>query len=133
MESNVAAPPKKKHTLAKILLILVLLFVVLVGALFVVGLMAGDDSDYEPYNDTTVKKSKTSTLVTELAAGGDSLTPGYAGGEYGVWGVTQQADGLRVYPPDQTEALFVPSSDYTACANPETSIISVKALTPGEG
>ena len=95
MESNVAAPPKKKHTLAKILLILVLLFVVLVGALFVVGLMAGDDSDYEPYNDTTVKKSKTSTLVTELAAGGDSLTPGYAGGEYGVWGVTQQADGLR--------------------------------------
>jgi len=45
----------------------------------------------------------------------------------------EQADGLRVYPPDQTEALFVPSSDYTACANPETSIISVKALTPGEG
>lgn len=45
----------------------------------------------------------------------------------------EQADGLRVYPPDQTEALFVPSSDYTACANPETSIISLKALTPGEG
>ncbi len=45
----------------------------------------------------------------------------------------QQADGLRVYPPDQTEALFVPTTDYTACTDPDTSIISVQALAPGEG
>ncbi|MDN6795501.1 MAG: DUF4232 domain-containing protein [Propionibacterium sp.] len=43
-----------------------------------------------------------------------------------------QADGLRVYPPDQTEAIFVRTSDYTACADPDTSIISVQAFAPGE-
>lgn len=44
----------------------------------------------------------------------------------------QPADGLRVYPPDQTDALFVPSGSFTACTDPSVQILFVRALEPGE-
>jgi hypothetical protein len=37
--------------------------------------------------------------------------------------------GLRIYPPDQTAALFVPHDDQ-ACANPADVTLHVGALQP---
>lgn len=45
----------------------------------------------------------------------------------------QQADSLVVYPPDQTQAITVATSDYQGCANSETKIITVRALEAGTG
>ena len=45
----------------------------------------------------------------------------------------QQADSLVVYPPDQTQAITVATSDYKGCANADTKIITVRALEPGDG
>lgn len=42
----------------------------------------------------------------------------------------QPADGLRIYPPDQDEALFVATDGYTACANDQIVLISVRPLEP---
>lgn len=42
------------------------------------------------------------------------------------------ADGLRVYPPNQTAALFVATKDYTACSNTALAIISVGPMEPGD-
>lgn len=39
------------------------------------------------------------------------------------------ADGLRVYPPGATDALFVPQPT-TACSNPDIVLLSVKAFQP---
>ena len=44
----------------------------------------------------------------------------------------QDADGLRVYPPDQTEALFVRADGYTACRSDDIELIQVRALEPGQ-
>lgn len=44
----------------------------------------------------------------------------------------QQADALLVFPPDQTEALKVPTSDYKGCANVNTSLMRVRPLQPGK-
>lgn len=41
------------------------------------------------------------------------------------------ADGLRVYPPGETNALFVPTDAFTACRNPDVSLITVQAVLPG--
>lgn len=41
------------------------------------------------------------------------------------------ANGFRVYPPDQTAALFVATSDYTACANASVKLLQVRALQSG--
>ncbi len=40
------------------------------------------------------------------------------------------ADGLRVYPPGETHALFVPSG-LTACRSSSVKLITVQALLPG--
>lgn len=40
------------------------------------------------------------------------------------------ADGLRIYPPDQTAALFVQSSSFTACTNDALALISVGPMEP---
>lgn len=41
------------------------------------------------------------------------------------------ADGLRVYPPGETHALFVASTDLTACRSSSVHLITVQALLPG--
>ena len=35
------------------------------------------------------------------------------------------ADGLRVYPPDETHSLFIASTAYTACQNASIVLIQV--------
>lgn len=40
------------------------------------------------------------------------------------------ADGFRVYPPGETHALFV-EGEYTACADPSVSLLTVNAVQPG--
>ncbi len=41
------------------------------------------------------------------------------------------ADGLRVYAPGETHALFVPTTDLTACGSADVELITVQALLPG--
>ena len=41
------------------------------------------------------------------------------------------ADGLRVYPPGSTDALFVPTSGLTACQDDQVQLIFVQGLLPG--
>ncbi|WP_378098037.1 DUF4232 domain-containing protein [Cellulomonas sp. T2.31MG-18] len=41
------------------------------------------------------------------------------------------ADGLRVYPPGQKDALFVSASGLTACRSDVQHLISVQAVQPG--
>ena len=41
------------------------------------------------------------------------------------------ADGLRVYPPDQTSSLFVAATSFTACQKTAVVIISVRPLQAG--
>ena len=41
------------------------------------------------------------------------------------------ADGLRVYPPNQTSSLFVASTAYTACQNTAVVILQVRPLQAG--
>ena len=41
------------------------------------------------------------------------------------------ADGLRVYAPGETNALFVPTTGLTACRNADLTLIFVQALLPG--
>lgn len=41
------------------------------------------------------------------------------------------ADGLRVYPPGSTAALFVATTGLTACRNAGVQLITVQALLPG--
>ena len=41
------------------------------------------------------------------------------------------ADGLRVYPPDETHSLFVASTSYTACQNASVVLILVRPLQAG--
>ncbi len=41
------------------------------------------------------------------------------------------ADGLRVYPPDETHALFVASTAYTACQNASVALLIVRPLQAG--
>lgn len=43
------------------------------------------------------------------------------------------ADGLRIYPPDQDQALFIATTDYRACSLAGTSLITVRALQAGDG
>jgi len=40
------------------------------------------------------------------------------------------SDGFRVYPPGETHALFV-EGEYTACADPTVSLLTVNAVQPG--
>ncbi len=42
-----------------------------------------------------------------------------------------QADGLRVYPPGETNALFVAATGLTACRTDAEHLITVQALLPG--
>lgn len=44
----------------------------------------------------------------------------------------QAADTMRVFPPDQKNALNIPTSEYQGCQNTNTAIIAVQALQPGE-
>lgn len=44
--------------------------------------------------------------------------------------VPQDADGLRVYPPGETHALFV-EGDFTACTDPAVPLLTVHAVQPG--
>jgi hypothetical protein len=41
------------------------------------------------------------------------------------------ADGLRVYPPDETHSLFIASTTYTACQNASVVLILVRPLQAG--
>jgi len=41
------------------------------------------------------------------------------------------ADGLRVYPPDDTSALFVAATGFTACQNASVIVIHVRPLQAG--
>jgi len=41
------------------------------------------------------------------------------------------ADGLRVYPPDSTHALFVATSGMTACRSTGVNLITIQAVLPG--
>ena len=41
------------------------------------------------------------------------------------------ADGLRVYPPDETHSLFIASTTYTACQNASIVLIQVRPLQAG--
>src|SRR5665647_361655 len=41
------------------------------------------------------------------------------------------ADGLRVYPPDETHSLFIASTAYTACQNASIVLIQVRPLQAG--
>lgn len=41
------------------------------------------------------------------------------------------ADGLRVYPPGSTQALFVATSGLTACRSTQVQLIFVQGLLPG--
>jgi hypothetical protein len=43
------------------------------------------------------------------------------------------ADGLRIYPPDETQALFVASTGWTACRSAAVHLITVRAFLPGAG
>jgi len=42
------------------------------------------------------------------------------------------ADGLRVYPPDETHSLFIASTTYTACQNASVVLILVRPLQAGD-
>ena len=44
-----------------------------------------------------------------------------------------KADALRVFPPDQKQALAIAADDLTGCANASTPIVSVGPLQPGTG
>jgi hypothetical protein len=41
------------------------------------------------------------------------------------------ADGIRVYPPDETHSLFVASTSYTACQKTSVVVIQVRPLQAG--
>jgi hypothetical protein len=41
------------------------------------------------------------------------------------------ADGLRVFPPGETESLFAPTTDLTACQDSSVHLITVRGLVPG--
>ena len=41
------------------------------------------------------------------------------------------ADGLRIYPPDETHSLFIASTAYTACQNASIVLIQVRPLQAG--
>lgn len=41
------------------------------------------------------------------------------------------ADGLRVYPPDETHPLFIASTAFTACQNASVVLILVRPLQAG--
>lgn len=41
------------------------------------------------------------------------------------------ADGLRIYPPDETHSLFIASTTYTACQNASIVLIQVRPLQAG--
>ncbi len=41
------------------------------------------------------------------------------------------ADGLRVYPPGETHALFLPTTQFTACRMAGAPLLNVTALQPG--
>lgn len=43
----------------------------------------------------------------------------------------KQADGLRVYPPDQTQALFVATTAYTACQSTTVALLQVRPPQAG--
>ena len=60
------------------------------------------------------------TLTEKLAAGGKSLAPEYAGGEYGTWGVEEAADGLRDYYTDTENAKSVTWMFYCVGSNLES-------------
>jgi Domain of unknown function (DUF4232) len=42
------------------------------------------------------------------------------------------AHGLRIYPPDQTEAGYV-TQDFSACALPAAGLLTIMPLRPGQG
>jgi hypothetical protein len=41
------------------------------------------------------------------------------------------ADGLRVYPPDETHSVFVATTSYTACQNASIALLIVRPLQAG--
>jgi hypothetical protein len=41
------------------------------------------------------------------------------------------ADGLRVYPPGETHALFVAATGLTACQNATVTLLTVQGMQPG--
>jgi hypothetical protein len=43
----------------------------------------------------------------------------------------QAADGFRVYPPQETKALFVAATGYTGCANVAVKLLQVKPVQAG--
>jgi hypothetical protein len=43
-----------------------------------------------------------------------------------------QIRGIRVYPPDDTAALFIPGND-TVCGNPSTHTMTVRTVQTGDG
>ena len=40
-------------------------------------------------------------------------------------------DGVRVYPPNQTAALFIATTAYTGCANATVKLMQVRPLQTG--
>lgn len=44
----------------------------------------------------------------------------------------EKADGFRIYPPGETESLFVKVSGYTGCANEDIKLMQVQALQAAE-
>ncbi|MCI1983344.1 MAG: DUF4232 domain-containing protein [Bifidobacteriaceae bacterium] len=44
----------------------------------------------------------------------------------------KKADAMKVYPPDQKQAISVKTSDYTGCGNASTVVLTVRALEAGE-
>ncbi len=40
-------------------------------------------------------------------------------------------DGLRVYPPGETHAMFIPSTDYTGCLDASVHLLTVQAIVAG--
>lgn len=44
------------------------------------------------------------------------------------WCSPQPIDGLRIYPPEETHAAFVPLSGFSGCSNPEVELLSTTAV-----
>lgn len=42
----------------------------------------------------------------------------------------EDADGFRIYPPGETESIFLAADDFTGCANEDVSLMTVRALEP---
>lgn len=95
--------------------------------------LVGDDNGTQLGAPAT--RDEGAAVVTVTLAPGGSAHSALRITEAGNYDAAQcspkAADGLRVYPPDQEEALFVRTSDFTACTSTDIELISVQALQPG--